>query len=151
MKTFNVCEPFPAGCVYPYRKFGQEGYKTMTINVKQKMAAGAAALMTMTALAATAAPASADVFGDLFGKNKNHSVQTDKNNMRNLGIGLGAVAAYELLNGKTGAGVLLGAGAAYAAKKYNDDRKEQSQNNRDWERYRYQHEREHDYRNRDHR
>jgi len=123
----------------------------MTINLKQKLAAGAAALMTMTALAATAAPASADVFGDLFGKNKKHSVQTDKNNMRNLGIGLGAVAAYELLNGKTGAGVLLGAGAAYAAKKYNDDRKEQSQNNRDWERYRYQREREHDYRGRDHR
>lgn len=62
--------------------------------------------------------------------------QTDKNNMRNLGIGLGAAGAYELLKGNGLAGVLLGAGAAYSAKKYEDERKAQSKHDR-YEEYRH--------------
>jgi hypothetical protein len=41
---------------------------------------------------------------------------------RNTAIGLGALAAYGLLSGKTGAGLLAGAGAAYAYKRYRDSR-----------------------------
>jgi len=57
--------------------------------------------------------------------------QKDKNNMRNLGSGLGGAALYELLKGNGTAGLLLGAGAAYAGKKYEDARKAQSKANRD--------------------
>jgi len=42
---------------------------------------------------------------------------------KNTLLGLGALAAYELLRGKTGTGLLAGAGAAYAYKRYNDARK----------------------------
>jgi len=51
--------------------------------------------------------------------------QQDKNNMRNLGTGLGAAGAAAVLKGKTGTGLVLGAGAALAAKKYDDQRKAQ--------------------------
>jgi len=44
---------------------------------------------------------------------------------RNTTLGLGAVAVYELLRGQTGTGLLAGAGAAYAYKKYNDARKDE--------------------------
>jgi hypothetical protein len=49
---------------------------------------------------------------------------------RNTAIGLGALAAYGLLSGKTGTGLLAAAGAAYAYKRYNDARKKER-------RYRY--------------
>jgi len=52
--------------------------------------------------------------------------QKDKNNMRNLGIGLGAGALYELSKGKKTNALILGAGAAYSTKKYEDARKAQS-------------------------
>ena len=55
--------------------------------------------------------------------------QKDKNNMRNLGIGLGAAAAHQALKGKTKNALILGAGAAYAGKKYEDARKAQSKEN----------------------
>jgi hypothetical protein len=42
---------------------------------------------------------------------------------KNVALGLGAVAAYELLRGKTGTGLLAAAGAAYAYKRYSDARK----------------------------
>lgn len=108
----------------------------MNTNWTTRIAAGLAAAVTMTtALAATAAPASASDLTKALGLDNNNrssssSRQSDKNNMRNLGIGLGAVAAYEVLKGNTTAGVLLGAGAAYAGKKYEDARKAQSQDNR---------------------
>ena len=51
--------------------------------------------------------------------------QKDKNTMRNLGIGLGAAAAHQVLKGKTTNALILGAGAAYAGKKYEDARKAQ--------------------------
>jgi len=66
--------------------------------------------------------------------------QKDKNNMRNLGAGLGGAALYELLQGKGTNALILGAGAAYAGKKYDDQRKAQEKENRDREEYRYRHE-----------
>lgn len=54
------------------------------------------------------------------------SRQKDKNNMRNLGTALGAVAAHQAIKGKGTNAVVLGAGAAYAGKKYEDARKAQS-------------------------
>ena len=38
---------------------------------------------------------------------------------KNTAIGLGAVAAYELIKGHTTAGLILGAGTVYAAHRYN--------------------------------
>ena len=64
------------------------------------------------------------------------SRQRDKNNMRNLGIALGAIAAQQVLKGNTTSGAVLGAGAAYAGKKYEDARKAQGEENRDRRYYR---------------
>jgi len=44
---------------------------------------------------------------------------------RNFALGLGALAAYELLQGKTGTGLLAAGGAAYAYKRYSDARKQE--------------------------
>ena len=52
--------------------------------------------------------------------------QKDKNDMRNLGVGLGAFALHKTLKGDTKTGLILGAGAAYAGKKYEDQRKAQN-------------------------
>lgn len=49
---------------------------------------------------------------------------------KNTTLGLGALAAYELLRGHTGTGLLAGAGAAYAYKKYDDARKQESRSSR---------------------
>ena len=54
------------------------------------------------------------------------SRQKDKNNMRNIGIGAGAAAAWEAVHGKKTNAIVLGAGAVYAGKKYEDARKAQS-------------------------
>ena len=64
------------------------------------------------------------------------SRQKDKNNMRNLGMVLGGAAVYEALKGKTTNALVLGAGAAYSAKKYEDARKAQSKENNAWRYYR---------------
>jgi len=106
----------------------------MKMNWTNRVAAGLAAAVTMTtALAATAAPASASDLTKVLGLDNNRNGastrQTDKNNMRNLGIGAGAAAAYELLKGNTTTGLLLGAGAVYAGKKYEDARKAQTKEN----------------------
>ena len=61
--------------------------------------------------------------------------QKDKNDMRNLGIGLGALGIHKTLKGDTKTGIVLGASAAYAAKKYEDQRKAQ----KIWRSYRYSH------------
>lgn len=106
------------------------------------IAAVIAAVITMGTVAMTAAPASASDLSQALGLDNNNRAsarQTDKNNMRNLGIGLGAAAAYELLKGKTTTGLVLGAGAAYAAKKYDDERKAQAKD-AEYDRYdRYNH------------
>jgi hypothetical protein len=52
--------------------------------------------------------------------------QKDKNTTRNVGIGLGAAALHQALTGKGTRALILGAGAAYAGKKYEDARKAQS-------------------------
>ena len=55
--------------------------------------------------------------------------QKDKNTMRNVGVGLGAAALHQALKGKGANALILGAGAAYAGKKYEDARKAQSREN----------------------
>jgi uncharacterized membrane protein len=65
------------------------------------------------------------------------SRQTDKNNMRNLGIGLGAVAVHEAIKGRNTNAIIAGAGAAYAGKKYEDARKAQARETRVSRRYVY--------------
>jgi hypothetical protein len=62
--------------------------------------------------------------------------QKDKNNMRNLGLGLGALAIHKSLKGDPKSALLLGAGAAYAGKKYEDQRKAQKRGST-WRKYRY--------------
>ena len=41
---------------------------------------------------------------------------------RNTALGLGAISIYNLAKGRTGTGLLFGAGAAYAYKRYADQR-----------------------------
>jgi hypothetical protein len=60
--------------------------------------------------------------GTAFAQNR----QNDKNNMRNLGLAGAAGAVYEATHGKGTNALILGAGAAYAGKKYEDDRKAQN-------------------------
>jgi len=55
------------------------------------------------------------------------SNQNQKNEDRNLGIGAGAAALYGLTHGNPLVTILGAAGAAYAGKKYEDTRREQSQ------------------------
>ena len=71
--------------------------------------------------------------GASFGQSSAKARQKDKNNMRNLGLGLGALAVHKTLKGDTKTGLLLGAGAAYAGKKYEDQRKAQ----KTWRKTRY--------------
>jgi hypothetical protein len=62
--------------------------------------------------------------------------QKDKNLMRNLGIALGAAAVHQAVTGKTPQALVLGAGAAYTGKKYEDARKAQRrEEDRRWGRY----------------
>ncbi|MBW3625197.1 MAG: hypothetical protein KY468_17505 [Armatimonadetes bacterium] len=49
---------------------------------------------------------------------------------KNTAIGLGAAAAHQILTGKTGRGILLGAGAAYAYKRYQDAQKDERRDRR---------------------
>lgn len=63
--------------------------------------------------------------------------QKDKNLMRNLGIGLAAGAVHEVVKGRNTNALVLGAGAAYAGKKYEDARKAQAKENRIARRYVY--------------
>lgn len=56
--------------------------------------------------------------------------QKDKNNMRNLGIVLGAGAAHQAIKGKGTNALILGAGAALSGKKYEDARKAQAKDSR---------------------
>ncbi|MBC8103079.1 MAG: hypothetical protein H7Z41_10885 [Cytophagales bacterium] len=92
------------------------------------MAGAVAVIVTASALVLGAAPMALAQSGR----------QKDKNNMRNLGVGLGAVAAQQAIKGKGTNALIAGAGAAYAGKKYEDSRKAQSrENSRETRRYRY--------------
>jgi hypothetical protein len=88
-------------------------FKTKTTGV---LAATALAALTGTASAAVAQRDTREDTGR----------QRDKNNMRNLGTALGAGAVIEAIRGKTTNAIILGAGAAYSAKKYEDQRKAQA-------------------------
>jgi len=68
---------------------------------------------------------------------KDKKRQNDKNLMRNIGVGAGAAAAYEALHGRGTNALILGAGAAYAGKKYEDARKAQNKDNSSRRVYRY--------------
>jgi hypothetical protein len=52
------------------------------------------------------------------------------NGRKNTTLGLGALAAYELLRGNTGTGLLAGAGTASAYKRYSDARKDDRRSRR---------------------
>ena len=86
------------------------------MNRTKQWISGATALMAL--LGAVAAPTLAQT-----------SRQKDKNNMRNLGSVLGGAAAYKALKGDWKSGLVLGAGAAYSGKKYEDARKAQGREN----------------------
>ncbi len=55
----------------------------------------------------------------------------DKTVMGTLGAGLGAAALSSLVHGRVGDALVLGAGAAYSGKKYEDARKAQRDEDRD--------------------
>lgn len=62
--------------------------------------------------------------------NKDADRQKDKNLMRNIAIAAGAGAVYTgVVKKNTTAALILGAGAAYAGKKYEDARKAQNTDN----------------------
>lgn len=56
---------------------------------------------------------------------KAQNAQKNKNNWRNIGGAAAAVAGYGLLKGNSTATLLGAAGAAYSAKRYEDERKTQ--------------------------
>jgi len=93
---------------------GSKAMKKFTIGM-------AAAFVAMTGTVAAPIIARAD---------DSSKVQKQKNDWRNLGIGGGAVAVHGLLNHNSTETLLGAAGAAYSAKRYEDSRKRQSENNR---------------------
>jgi len=74
-----------------------------------------------------AAFATASMLGSLAVPNVAHAGSEGR---KNTAIGLGAAAVHQMLNGKTTNGVLLGAGAAYAYKKYQDSRQDDKRQQR---------------------
>ncbi len=100
-----------------------------TPNFQSKMASAVAIVVTASALLMGSTPAAMA---------QGNRRQKDKNNMRNLGIGLGALAAHQAIKGKGTNAIIVGAGALYAGKKYEDARKAQGrENSRETRRYRY--------------
>ena len=81
-------------------------------------------LTTWGLLATLAATTLAPVLADPASQQKN------KNNWRNLGIAGAVIAGYGLLKGNQTATILGAAGGAYAANRYETDRRHQSQDNR---------------------
>jgi len=73
------------------------------------------------------------------------SLQNQKNTMRNITIGAGAVGLYGLLNHNSTLGLVGLAGAALAGSQYEKDRHQQSVQNNDWRRDYYR--RSYDHRN----
>ncbi len=68
---------------------------------------------------------------------KAQDTQKQKNNWRNIGGAAAAVAGYGLLKGNTTATLLGAAGAAYSAKRYEDERKTQDHLKRERQRTSY--------------
>ncbi len=91
-----------------------------------------AADLTVPVLAAVAAVFGIGILAPTAGyaqNNQQKDRQKDKNMMRNIAIGAGAAAVYSGVKGNTTAALVLGAGAAYAGKKYEDARKAQNTDN----------------------
>jgi hypothetical protein len=91
-----------------------------TADLTVPMVATIAAVFTMGILAPSASFAQT---------NKDADRQKDKNLMRNIAIGAAAGAVYSGVKKNTTAALVLGAGAAYAGKKYEDARKAQNRDN----------------------
>ena len=68
---------------------------------------------------------------------KEKARQRDKNTTRNIAVGAGGAAVYEGIRGRKTSAVLLGAGALYAGKKYDDARKAQTREKGTYKVYRY--------------
>ncbi|MBC8142219.1 MAG: hypothetical protein H7Y38_12345 [Armatimonadetes bacterium] len=68
---------------------------------------------------------------------KEKARQRDKNTTRNIAIGAGAAAVYEGVNKRGTNAAILGAGALYAGKKYEDARKAQTREKGTYKVYRY--------------
>jgi hypothetical protein len=75
--------------------------------MKTRWMAGLMALVVSSGLLLTGAP----------------GAQASSKGRLNTTLGLGAATIFSLLKGKTTQGLILGAGAAYAYKRYNDARK----------------------------
>ena len=88
--------------------------------------------MTILGLAATVATAA---FAPISAMADGSSTQKNKNQWRNLGIAGAAIAGYGVLNHNSTATLLGAAGAAYGAKRYEDERHSQSQSNANRARY----------------
>jgi len=59
-----------------------------------------------------------------------HTAQASASGRKNTAIGLGALAVQQLLSGKTTNGVVVGAGAAYAYKRYQDAQRDEKRKER---------------------
>jgi len=94
----------------------------MNRNVREKTIGGLAAVVALS-LSMTLPAAAQTTNGDR---------QKDKNNMRDIGAGVGALGVWEALHNRGLNALILGAGAAYAVKKAQDDQK--AQDKRDSER-----------------
>jgi len=85
-----------------------------TIIMTRRLIAGFAALTVAAGLFAVGTP----------------GVQASSKGRRNTTYGLGAATAYSLLRGKTTQGLILGAGTAYAYKRYRDSRNSEKRRQR---------------------
>ena len=90
------------------------------------------------ALGATAAVA-LSAFAPLAARANDTSTQNQKNLMRDLAIGAGALGVYGLANHNSTLGLLGLAGAAVAGSQYEKDRHQQSQDNARDHYYYYRH------------
>ncbi|HEY3284284.1 MAG TPA: hypothetical protein VGN26_18595 [Armatimonadota bacterium] len=66
-------------------------------------------------------------------------VQAGSTGRKNTAIALGALAAEQLLTGKTTTGIIAGAGGLYAYSRYKDAKKKERYEDRYWSRERHHH------------
>ena len=104
----------------------------MKMNLSKNLAKLSALALTICFAAGIGAPVASYAQ-----TSKEKARQRDKNLMRNVGIGAGAVAVHEAVKGRTTNALIAGAGAALAGKKYEDARKAQRRENGTYKVYRY--------------
>ncbi|MES2463003.1 MAG: copper amine oxidase N-terminal domain-containing protein [Armatimonadota bacterium] len=85
------------------------------------------------ATALAAAVVAATPFAAIAQTDQEKARQKEKNDMRNLGTGLGGAALFSILRGRGTEALILGGGAAYAGKKMEDARKAQEKEKRERE------------------